>query len=129
MTNRVILSIGSNDGDAEMIFARAISELFNNDNVTMVRSTRRVWTEPFASKGITSESPKFLNALLAINTTLDYIAFDHFLKEVETHLGASSEAKRQGRVVVDIDILSYDGERHHPDDWNREYIQALIQEL
>lgn len=129
MKHRAIIALGSNTSDAESIFDKAIEELSFNEDITMAQSTRRMWTEPIASKGITAESPKFLNSLTAIDTTLDYDSLDILLKEVETKLGSSKADKRHGRVVADLDILSYDNCQFHPEDWKRNYIQTLIQEL
>lgn len=129
MKHKAIIAIGSNSSDAESIFDKAIEKLSRNENITKAQSTRRMWTEPVASKGITAQSPKFLNSLLAIETSLDNNSLDILLKEVEAKLGSSKADKRQGRVVADLDILSYDNCQFHPEDWKRNYIQTLIQEL
>lgn len=129
MRKRAIIAIGSNATDANSYFDRAISELSSHEDTTMAQSTQRVWTEPIACNGVNADSQKFLNSLVEIETTLDYTSLTNRLKDVETKLGASKTDKRQGKVKIDLDILSYDNERYHADDWNRQYIQALIQEL
>lgn len=129
MSKRAIIALGSNTKDAEAYLDRAIEEISRNEDIKLAQSTRKVWTEPIESKGITSESPQFLNSLIAIETILDYNELNNKMKEVECLLGSSKTDKQQGNVAIDIDILSYDKERHHLEDWNRQYIQALIQEL
>jgi 2-amino-4-hydroxy-6-hydroxymethyldihydropteridine diphosphokinase len=31
--------------------------------------------------------------------------------------------------VIDLDLLEYDGMRHHLRDWNRNYVKDLIKEI
>ena len=49
------------------------------------------------------------------------------LKETERRLGRTHN--EDGIVVLDLDLLEYDGLRYHEDDWNRDYIQQLMKEL
>jgi len=34
-----------------------------------------------------------------------------------------------GVVRMDVDLLLYNGERYHEEDWNRSYIQTLMKEI
>lgn len=129
MSKRAIIAIGSNSANAEAMFDRAMEEISEYEDITVAQSTRRVWTEPIASKGITADSPRFLNSLIAIDTSLGYDSLDNLLKEVEAKLDSAKADKLQGRVALDLDILSYNNCQYHLEDWKRNYIQTLIQEL
>lgn len=129
MGDKVILSFGSNTPDGNDNFDRAIEELSAHEGIQMAQSTRRVLTEPVASQGITSDSPKFLNCLVKLSTSVGYDELNQILKEVELKLGSCKADKRHGLVRMDIDILSYGNGRYHLDDWNRKYVQSLIKEL
>lgn len=129
MSSRAIIALGSNARQAEANFGKALEAMCRDGNVTVVKSTQRVWTKPVACDGIVADCHQFLNCLIAIDTTLDYAMLNGKLKEVEAECGATKADKWQGRVAIDLDILSFGDERYHLDDWNRQYIQALIQEL
>lgn len=127
-SHRAIIAIGSNVASAEANFDLALGALAAKD-IKLAQSTRRLWTEPIASKGVSAGANKFLNGLIAINISYDQPTLTNILKDVELRLGASKDDKQKGIVAIDLDILSYDGERYHLEDWNRNYIKTLIKEL
>ena len=49
------------------------------------------------------------------------------LKETEKRIGRIKN--EDGIVVIDLDLLEYDGQRHHLRDWSRDYVMKLIEEL
>jgi 2-amino-4-hydroxy-6-hydroxymethyldihydropteridine diphosphokinase len=59
-------------------------------------------TEP---QGEVLDQPDFLNAVVAIETTLDPDGLLRLVKEVEAELGRDFGAVRHGPRVVDIDLL------------------------
>jgi len=127
--HRAIIAIGSNVSSAEVNFDMTLDKLLSDDEITLAQSTQRVWTEPLASKGVSLGTSKFLNGLIAVDVACDLATLTLILKEVEQKLGASKTDKQRGIVAIDLDILSYDGERYHQDDWQRNYIKTLIKEL
>ena len=44
-------------------------------------------------------------------------------------MGRSTEDRQQGIVRLDLDILEYDGVRHHLADWDRHYVKLLLPQL
>ena len=44
-------------------------------------------------------------------------------------MGSLPEDRRKGIVKIDIDLLQFDDIRRKKEDWNRDYIQLLINEL
>jgi len=100
----VYLGLGSNLGEREKLLNRAVSEL------KKVRETNVVWTssiyetDPYGK----TEQPKFLNAVLQVETTLlPPDLFDETLK-IETIVGRM-QSERWGPREIDIDILLYEG--------------------
>lgn len=89
-----------------------------------VRCSRRMWTEPI---GMTSGM--FLNMLVSGSCILSLQELKMKIKSMERECGRTTEEQRNGIVRMDIDILKYDNETEHTDDWNREYIKELIKEL
>jgi len=70
-----------------------------------------------------------LNQLVSAQTHLDCDELNSRLKEIEKAQGRNDEARRQGLVPVDLDLLQYDQQRFHLRDWQRPYIQQLLPEL
>ena len=44
-------------------------------------------------------------------------------------MGSMSEERKKGIVKIDIDLLQFDNTKRKADDWSRDYIQLLINEL
>ncbi|MBO7109818.1 MAG: 2-amino-4-hydroxy-6-hydroxymethyldihydropteridine diphosphokinase [Prevotella sp.] len=102
--------------------------------------TSAIWTEPYHSHishltPLTSSHPSphtshlYLNQLVYAQTDLDCDELNSRLKEIEKAQGRNDEARRQGLVPVDLDLLQYDQQRFHLRDWQRPYIQLLLPEL
>ena len=51
------------------------------------------------------------------------------LKAIEQQMGRTIEDRQQGIVRIDLDILEYDGTRHHLADWERHYVKLLLPQL
>ena len=51
------------------------------------------------------------------------------LKALERRCGDKKSLRRQGIIVLDVDLLLYDTQRHHEEDWTRDYVQELASEL
>ncbi|MCR4810729.1 MAG: 2-amino-4-hydroxy-6-hydroxymethyldihydropteridine diphosphokinase [Prevotella sp.] len=68
----------------------------------------------------------YLNQLVSAQTDLDSNELNDRLKEIEKAQGRDDEARRQGIVPVDLDLLQHDGCRFHQRDWQRPYIQQLL---
>lgn len=119
--HRVIMALGSNSCQQECMAEalRLIGKIVNCRT-----RTRMVWTEPIGIK-----SGMFLNCLLAGETMLGLDDLNCAVKNIEKQCGRTADAKISGRICMDIDILEYDGVRHHDDDWERAYIKQLMEEI
>ena len=50
-------------------------------------------------------------------------------KAIERLMHSSREERKDNIVRIDIDILSFDHKHYHEDDWSRDYVKRLIQDL
>lgn len=116
---RVIVALGSNAGD-EQVLTRCQQML--EELLTDTRHSAIIRTTPIGMEG-----DDFLNSLTSGQTSLDSTALVAALKRLERRCGDRRSLRTHGRVVMDIDLLLYGDERHHPSDWQRDYIQELIE--
>lgn len=123
MTHQVILSLASNQHQQQNLSKarRRLEEILSN-----VRFTTECWTAPL---GHHPSPDDYLNQLAAAQTELDESTLTQRLKQTEQALGRTPEARNQGIVPIDLDILSFDGQRRHPADWQRPYVKQLVREL
>jgi len=119
-THQVMLSLASNtEQERHMQAAReALKEVMSE-----LRYTSAHWTEPFSS----ASQNLYLNQLAIGTTNLPLNKFNSYLKEIEQTLGR--ERNKKEIVTIDIDLLSYDGNKYHIKDWERPYIKDLLKEI
>jgi 2-amino-4-hydroxy-6-hydroxymethyldihydropteridine diphosphokinase len=101
---RVFLGLGSNLGDRAGLLNRAASAIAGLRETRMIWSSSVYETEPFGR----TDQPKFLNAVLEVETELSPAALLAAVKDVETRLGRQSR-EQWGPREIDVDILMYDG--------------------
>lgn len=83
-----------------------------------------VWTEPI---GIDSEP--FLNCMGVGVTRHECTQILRALKQIQRKCGDSKGKRRVRQIVMDIDMMQFDDERFHEEDWQRDYVQRLYKEL
>lgn len=88
--------------------------------------TDAIWTEPEGTSHVRSYSQKYLNQLVRAETPLDIDQLNAQLKETETRMGRTADMRKAGIVPIDLDVLEYDGTRHHLRDWQRSYVRKLL---
>ncbi len=118
--HHVIISLASNYNQ-EKALAAARAQL--TQLLIEVKFTSAIWTDPIGT--IRKES--YLNQLCEGTTALGCGLLGEVLKETERRLGRTHN--EDGIVVLDLDLLEYDGERFHLRDWDRNYVKNLINEL
>ena len=118
--HQIIISLASNENqEANMAAARTqLTQL-----LTEVHFTSAMWTEPVN----TSRKTPYLNQFCKGTTAFGEGLLCEVLKETEKRLGRTRN--EDGIVTIDLDLLEYDGQRHHLRDWNRDYIKNLLNEL
>ena len=118
--HHVIISLASNHHQ-EAALAAAREQL--TQLLTEVKFTSSIWTEAIGS----IRKEPYLNQLCKGSTALGDGLLGEVLKETERRLGRTHN--EDGIVVLDLDLLEYDGVRHHLRDWDRNYVKDLINEL
>ena len=118
--HEVIISLGSNENQ-EANLAKAREQL--TQLMTEVHFTSAIWTEPENS---TRKAP-YLNQLCKGTTAFGEGLLCEVLKETEKRIGRIKN--EDGIVVIDLDLLAYDGQRHHLRDWKRDFVKNLLNEL
>lgn len=119
--HHIIISLASNENqEANMAAARIQLQQL----LTEAKFTSAIWTEPIGTIG---QSKKYLNQLCEGTTALGDGLLGEVLKHLERRLGRTHN--EDGIVAIDLDLLEYDGTRHHLRDWDRKYIKDLINEL
>lgn len=118
--HQIIISLASNsDHKRHLQAAREQLALLLSD----LSYTSELWTEPINS----IRKEPYLNQLCKGTTTFGANLLSEVLKELEKRLGRTHN--EEGIVAIDLDLLEYDGEKHHLRDWDRSYIKNLINEL
>ena len=119
---KLIISIGTNiEQETNMLKAEIMLVKLFGDKILF---TDNIWNDP-----VDIDSDLFLNRLAAVNTPHGLLQLQRAFKQIERHVGASKGEKRRGIVRIDIDILQYDEERLHVEDWNRPYVEKLLKQL
>lgn len=118
--HQIIISLASNK-DQEAHMAAAREQLVQL--LTEAHFTSAIWTEPINS----IRKEPYLNQLCQGTTALGEGLLCEVLKEMEKRLGRTHN--EDGIVTIDLDLLQYDGQRHHLRDWDRNYIKDLLKKL
>ena len=74
-------------------------------------------------------SPPFINCLAEGYCCMQLEEVLVALKNIEAEMGSVSEERKKGIVKIDIDLLQFDATKRKADDWGRDYIQLLVNEL
>ncbi len=105
MTARAYIGFGANLGDREQTHARVIRELAGTDAISVVQCSRLFETIP---QSVTDDGPNFLNAAIAIDTTLSPEELINELRRIERLLGKSPCHQSDQSRFVDLDLLLFD---------------------
>jgi 2-amino-4-hydroxy-6-hydroxymethyldihydropteridine diphosphokinase len=100
----VFIGLGSNLGDRAARLISAAREVKAIEGVKYVWSSSVYETDAYGK----TDQPKFLNAVLQLETSLNPQALLRELKEIEKRQGRTS-GERWGPREIDLDILLYDG--------------------
>jgi 2-amino-4-hydroxy-6-hydroxymethyldihydropteridine diphosphokinase len=107
------LALGGNLGDVRATFDRAIAMLCGDAAVTLRARSSDYRTPPW---GVTDQ-PAFLNAVIAVTTTLSPHELLTRALDCERELGRDRAHERHwGPRSIDIDILAYDDVELHDSD-------------
>lgn len=120
-THYILLALGSNVA-AELRIEQAKARL--SAVFPQLRFSRSLITPAI---GIVS--PPFINCLAEGYCSVPLEEVIVALKDIEAEMGSVSEERKKGIVKIDIDLLQFDNTKRKADDWGRDYIQLLLNEL
>lgn len=119
---KIMIALGSNVHQKENIsMAKTILENTFDD---MTFGTE-MWTEPIGLPG----SDKFLNVIGMGYTSVGRERVEMALKNIEYKCGRRKSLRSNGVVPIDLDLLLFDSERFHAEDWDRPYMKLLLHQL
>jgi len=109
----VLISLGSNYQQSAHIqwASQRLSMLLSS-----VAMSRCLWTMDIHGRGVW-----YMNRLVRGTTPLSPDELNSVLKQIEQATGRTPQ-----RVTIDLDLMQYDNERYHLSDWQRPYIQDLL---
>jgi len=100
--SRAYIGLGANLGDPEQQLQRAAASLHNHADISCVAASPIYRSAPLGPEG----QPDYLNAVIALDTTLQPLALLDVLQGVEDALGRQRE-ERWGPRLIDLDLLIY----------------------
>jgi 2-amino-4-hydroxy-6-hydroxymethyldihydropteridine diphosphokinase len=111
--HQVLIALGSNYRQNAHIqwTSERLSCLLDDPHMS-----RKLWTQDIHGTG-----QWYMNRLVAGDTSLSLDEINKKLKEIETEAHRSSI-----HITIDMDLMLYDSERHHLQDWTRPYITNLL---
>jgi 2-amino-4-hydroxy-6-hydroxymethyldihydropteridine diphosphokinase len=99
------IALGGNVGDVRSTFDQAVALLSENETVRVTVRSSDYRTPPW---GVT-EQPPFVNAVIAVTTTLEPHDLLALAAECERKLGRDrARERRWGPRAIDLDLLTYD---------------------
>lgn len=121
MSVRILIALGSNHEQKKNV-AFAMERL--HSFFPGISFSRMLWTEPI---GIASD--RFVNALALADTDKEQEEVERILKQVEKECGRTREEKMRNIIRLDLDLLQWGTVRLREQDWERDYIRLLLQEM
>ncbi len=101
------LGIGSNLGERRKNIRRAIAKIRQLKGIRIIRLSKIIETQPL---GGPPGQPRFLNAVLKIQTDLRPLVLLKSLQKIEKELGRPRNHLFHGPRAIDLDILFYGNE-------------------
>lgn len=99
------VALGANLGSREATLRGAVAALDSRDDTTLVAGSALLETDPVGYL----DQPRFLNAVILIETELEPRALLDVLLGIERELGRTRGGPRHGPRTIDLDLLLYGG--------------------
>ena len=110
MSPMAYIGFGSNLGGRREKFRQALEALNLLPDTILWGHSRLYETEPV---GISDGGPRFLNAVITIETELDPTTLMELIHEIELRLGKSPNHSSDCSRPIDLDLLLFAGKRIH----------------
>lgn len=101
----VLIALGGNVGDVSATFQQAIAKISTMAQATLVARSADYTTPPWGDEN----QPRFVNACIEIETSLDPQVLLSILQKIERQFGRERDkTRRWGPRTLDLDMLAYD---------------------
>ena len=101
----VLIALGGNVGDVRATFQKAITHICGMAQAVLVARSSDYVTPPWGDK----QQPRFINACIEIETSLDPHALLFTLHKIEKKFGRDrANENRWGPRTLDLDLIAYD---------------------
>jgi 2-amino-4-hydroxy-6-hydroxymethyldihydropteridine diphosphokinase len=134
VSTEALIALGGNVGDVAATFDGAVAMLCDEESVWLKQRSSNYRTPPW---GVTDQ-PAFVNAAIAVTTTLAPRELLERMCEVEWHFGRNRAFERRwGPRSLDLDLLAYDDVTldtpdltlPHPRMFERAFVLAPLAEI
>jgi len=100
-----LIALGGNVGDVRATFGKAIANICGMAQAALVARSSDYTTPPWGDEA----QPRFINACIEIDTSLDPHALLFVLHKVEQKFGRDrAKERRWGPRTLDLDLIAYD---------------------
>jgi hypothetical protein len=131
----IIISIFANMSDKQKLLIALGTNVNQKQNIQKAMDLlRKTWhdilfTNMKWTKPIGMDSDLFYNCLAYAKVDEDLPQVQQILKNIEKACGNTEADRVLQKIQMDIDILMFGTRKLHEQDWQRSYIQELIQEI
>src|SRR6201991_5370648 len=100
-----VIALGGNVGDVRATFKKAIAHICGMTQAVLLARSSDYATPPWGEE----DQPRFINACIEIDTSLDPHALLFVLHKVEQKFGRDrAKERRWGPRTLDLDLIAYD---------------------
>lgn len=124
---KAFFSLGSNCGNRRENILQALNLL--RERLVMDKESEANVSEIYETPDAHGGPRPYMNAVMAIQTTLDTSALERIAKNIEITLGRTPEARNRGEVPIDIDLVEYRGEVLRPRDFKASFFSIGYQNV
>lgn len=103
LSSHVLIALGGNQGDVRRYFESARKNIAEHPDCNLLHSSMLYQTPPLGP----ANQADYLNAVIAINTSLKPLDLLHTLQNIENTHGRIRQ-EHWGSRTLDLDILAYD---------------------
>ena len=101
----VLIALGGNVGDVGATFQKAVAHICGMAQAALIARSSDYATPPWGDE----QQPRFINACIEIETSLDPHALLFVLHKIEKKFGRDRAAERRwGPRTLDLDLIAYD---------------------
>lgn len=131
----IIISIFANMSDKQTLLIALGTNVNQKQNIQKAMDLlRKTWHEILFTKSkwtkpIGMDTDLFYNCLAYTKVDEDLPQVQQILKNIEKTCGNTEADRVLQKIQMDIDILMFGTHKLHEHDWQRSYIQELIQEI